>query len=51
MPHFRQNTGNKGEDYACDLLIENGLTIVERNYHFGHGEIDIIAMDGETLVL
>jgi putative endonuclease len=50
MPHFKQNTGNKGENYACDLLVESGFTIIERNYHFGHGEIDIVAMDGDTLV-
>jgi putative endonuclease len=50
MPHYKQHTGNKGEDYACDLLVESNFTIIERNYHYGHGEIDIIAMDGETLV-
>lgn len=50
MPHYKQRTGDKGEDYACDLLIESNFTIIERNYHFGHGEIDIIAMDGEVLV-
>jgi putative endonuclease len=27
-----------------------GFEVVEMNYHFGHGEIDIIAKDGETLV-
>ena len=50
MPHYKQHTGNKGEDYACELLIDLGFTIIKRNYHYGHGEIDIIAMDGETLV-
>jgi putative endonuclease len=50
MPHAKQHTGNKGENYATDLLIEKNFTIIKRNYHFGHGEIDIIAMDNETLV-
>ncbi len=50
MPHYKQHTGNKGENYACDLLVENNFTIIERNYRYGHGEIDIIAMDGEILV-
>jgi putative endonuclease len=50
MPHAKQHTGNKGENYAADLLVEKNYTIVERNYHFGHGEIDIIAMDNDTLV-
>lgn len=50
MPHYKQHTGNKGEDYACELLIEKNFTIIERNYHYGHGEIDIITMDGDVLV-
>ena len=50
MPNYKQHTGNKGEDYATDLLMDKGFTIIERNYHFGHGEIDIIAMDNDTLV-
>ena len=50
MPNYKQKTGDKGENYACDLLVEKGFTIVERNYHYGHGEIDIVAMDNDVLV-
>jgi putative endonuclease len=50
MPNYKQHTGNKGEDYACDFLVEKGYTIVERNYRYGHGEIDVVAMDKEVLV-
>lgn len=42
--------GREGEDLACKLLLEKGFRIIERNFRFGKGEIDIIARDGETLV-
>ncbi|MGE5350826.1 MAG: YraN family protein [Acidobacteriota bacterium] len=42
--------GREGEDLAARLLLKKGFRIVERNYHFGKGEIDIVARDGETLV-
>ncbi|MBM2840326.1 MAG: hypothetical protein HW412_854 [Bacteroidetes bacterium] len=42
--------GNKGEDIAMRHLKRFGFEIVEMNYRFGHGEIDIIAKDGDTLV-
>jgi putative endonuclease len=35
--------GNKAESIACDFLLNNGYSIIERNYHFGKNEIDIIA--------
>lgn len=43
-------TGNYGEDLACEYLKKNGYKILERNYRIRGGEIDIVAMDGETLV-
>jgi len=43
-------TGERGEDLACELLVKKGYQIVERNYTYGKGEIDIIAKDNETLV-
>lgn len=42
--------GREGEELAVGLLINEGLKIIERNYHFGKGEIDIVARDGEYLV-
>ena len=42
--------GTKGEDLALRHLKRQGLEIVEMNYRFGHGEIDIVAKDGDTLV-
>jgi len=39
-----------GEDLAARALAERGYRILERNYRFERGEVDIIAMDGEELV-
>lgn len=43
-------TGSKGEEIACEFISGLGYKIIQRNYQFGHGEIDIIAKDGNTLV-
>jgi putative endonuclease len=40
--------GDEGEELAAELLSEKGYEILERNYRFGKGEIDIIAKDPET---
>lgn len=37
--------GKKGEEVAIEFLKENGFEILEQNYRYGHGEIDIIAKD------
>jgi len=41
----KKELGEKGEQLATDFLIEKGFEIIERNYRYGHGEIDIIAKD------
>lgn len=43
--------GRLGEDIVADLLADAGWVILERNFRAGRGEIDIIALDGRTLVL
>lgn len=43
--------GNRGEDAAAAYLERIGMTVVERNWRTKHGEVDIVALDGETLVL
>lgn len=43
-------TGNRGEDIASNYLEENGYQIIQRNYRYGHGEIDIICRKEEILV-
>lgn len=41
--------GKRGEDEACALLIDEGQTILERNYRCGHLEIDIISLGNNCL--
>lgn len=43
--------GNQGEQVAADFLREKGLRIIARNWRFKHKEIDIIAYDGDSLVV
>jgi putative endonuclease len=42
--------GKVGEDLAAKFLERNGLKIIQRNYRFERGEIDIIAEEREVLV-
>ncbi|MBL0174833.1 MAG: YraN family protein [Ignavibacteria bacterium] len=44
------DTGRDGEDAAEAFLASKGFVIIERNYRYGHGEIDIIARDGDYTV-
>ena len=44
-------TGKTGEDIAAAYLAEKGYTILERNWHNRHLEIDIIATKGTELVI
>jgi len=46
----RRIQGKAGEDLAARFLENNGFTIVERNYRFERGEIDLIAEEGGELV-
>lgn len=47
----RTEIGARGEDAAAAYLERAGLQIVDRNWRTSRGEIDIVALDGETLVL
>jgi len=44
-------TGRRGEDLALDYLKAQGYFIQERNWKNRHEEIDIIARDGQELVI
>jgi len=46
----KQLSGNKGEDLAVQFLRKKGYKIIDRNFSIRGGEIDIIALDGQTLV-
>lgn len=43
--------GRLGEDLAVEYLTGKGYEILERNWRNRHKEIDIIAKDGEMLVI
>jgi putative endonuclease len=43
--------GNKGEEIAVAYLKNEGYKIVECNWKYGHKEIDIIAKQGDEIVI
>lgn len=45
-----QEIGKLGEDAAVEYLQAHGYAILERNYHVGHLEVDIIAFKEGFLV-
>lgn len=50
MSLLRKLLGRTGEDLAAKHLTEQGYVILERNYAAPQGELDLIALDGDTLV-
>ena len=50
MSQSTKKTGGAGEDLAAAVLVKKGFRLIERNYRYGKGEIDIIAKDGDLLV-
>ena len=46
----RKSLGRLGEQLAADHFERLGWRIVERNYHTRLGELDLVAVDGATLV-
>lgn len=49
--HAKDATGRLGEDLAARHLVEQGLTVLDRNWRCEVGEIDIVARDGDVLVV
>lgn len=43
--------GRRGEDVAADFLRDAGLVVLARNWRCRDGELDIVATDGERLVV
>lgn len=50
-PDNTTEAGRRGEDLACRHLESQGLELLERNYRCRAGEIDLVMLDGRTLVL
>lgn len=46
----KHQKGRLGEDLAAHFLEGKGYRIIERNYRYDRGEIDIVAQDGNDLV-
>jgi putative endonuclease len=43
--------GTIGEEAAVDFLINQGYVILDRNWHYGSLELDIVALDGDFLAI
>jgi putative endonuclease len=43
--------GRRGEDLAADYLAGTGLVVLSRNWRCREGEVDLIATDGQRLVV
>lgn len=51
MTDVRQAVGAYGEQIAVEHLVDAGMAVLDRNWRSASGEIDIIARDGDVLVL
>jgi putative endonuclease len=45
-----KQSGKEAEDIAAEYLSKRTLKLISRNFHCRFGEIDLIALDKETLV-
>lgn len=43
--------GNEGEELAAAYLESKDYLILDRNYHFRHAEVDIVAYDKESCIV
>lgn len=50
MTVARQRIGQAAERHVAERLAATGWRVVERNARTRYGELDIVAMDGATLV-
>ncbi len=49
MVSTRRKQGDEAEELACGWLSDHGWSIVDRNYAWRGGEIDIIAEKGDVM--
>ncbi len=47
---FKKNLGRRGEEQASLFLQKQGYKILQRNFRSRLGEIDIIALEAQTVV-
>ncbi|HKR48143.1 MAG TPA: YraN family protein [Pseudonocardiaceae bacterium] len=43
--------GRRGEELAADYLADAGLVVLSRNWRCRDGELDLVATDGERLIV
>lgn len=48
---YRQRVGQRAEDIAAAFLRSKGLEVLERNFRCRLGELDVVARQGEVLVI
>lgn len=51
MQSSNNGLGRYGEEVAARRLAHEGLHILERNWRCAEGELDIVALDGDTLAI
>ena len=49
--NHNKELGQQGEDIAAKFLMKKGYKILDRNWRHHHLELDIVAMDGDMLVV
>lgn len=47
----RRQIGQRAEDIAADFLLSQGVQIILRNYRRRLGELDLVARDGDVLIV
>lgn len=48
---YHNELGKWGEETAANYLQKQGYTILYKDWRFGHRDIDIVAVMGDTLVI
>lgn len=51
MPSPTQTRGTRAEQAAAEFLQARGLAVLQRNFRRRAGELDLIAREGEVLVI
>lgn len=47
--HFRTLLGREGEAFVAEYMAKQGFSILEQNYRKRYGEIDLIAVNHDTI--
>ncbi|MCW9012674.1 MAG: YraN family protein [Gammaproteobacteria bacterium] len=50
MDSSHLSKGKRAEQLACNHLLQQGLVLIEKNYHCRQGEIDLIMTQNDSLI-